>query len=174
MKADRQRAGFTIVELLIVIVIIAVLATIAIITFTGVQRRAYYNRALSESGAVARAVKLYYADKGQYPADVERNIPVAVFDYTGNQDTPAQWPKAPWPDSVYDYDYFLGSDGQPVAQISIRFCPINGPLSACKFPNEVWANNFDVQSSAYWCITGICRAHPDKPDDHPGYCLNCS
>ncbi len=173
MNQDGQRVGFTIVELLIVIVVIAILATITIIAFTGVQRRAYYNRAISESGAVAKAVGLYYADKGTYPADVERNIPVAIFDYTGNEEAPEEWPNAPWPGSVYDYDNFIGSDGNETVQVSIRFCPVGGPLSACQFPNEPWAADFDVQSSAYWCITGVCRAHPSSSDSHPAYCLNC-
>ena len=26
---------------------------------------------------------------------------------------------------------------------------------------------------AYWCITGVCRAHPSSSDSHPAYCLNC-
>ena len=174
MNRGGKRDGFTIVELLIVIVVIAILAVIAIVAFTGVQRRAYVNRAKSESAAVAKAVQLYYADRGAYPGDVQRNIPVGIFDYTGNESTPEQWPNAPWPGSVYDYDYFIGSDGREVAQVSIRFCPIGGPLSACRFPSESWATNFDVQSSAYWCIKGICKAHPDMPDNHPGYCLNCN
>lgn len=173
MEPRRSKNGFTIVELLIVIVVISVLATIAISTFTGIQGRAYRNRAYSESSAIANAVKLYYADRGTYPADVARNIPVAIFDYTGTQDPPTHWPQAPWPGSVYDYDHFIGSDSLPAVQISIRFCPIGGPLSACNFPAEPWAENFDVQSSAYWCITGVCRAHPDRPDDHPGHCFNC-
>lgn len=174
MKTGGQKAGFTIVELLIVVVVIAVLATLTIVAYTNFSRRAIKNRATLEISSIARAVSLYHADKGSYPADVQRNIPVGIFDYSGNEATPSQWPLAPWPGSVYDYDYFIGSDGKEVAQISIRFCPISGPLSACQFPNEPWAANFDLQSSAYWCITGICRAHPDSTDDHPAYCINCN
>ncbi len=174
MKAGGYRRGFTIVELLIVVVVIAVLATIAIVTYSHFSRRAMKNRAISEVSSIARAVDLYRADRGSYPADVERNIPVAIFDYSGTHAIPTHWPTAPWPGSVYDYDYFTGSDGEEVAQVSIRFCPIAGPIGACNFPNEPWAVGFDVQSSAYWCLTGICRAHPNMPDDHPGYCLNCN
>ena len=173
MKAGGQKQGFTIVELLIVVVIIAILAVITLVTYTEFSKRAYKNRAMSEAAAIARAVELYHADKDDYPPDVERNIPVGIFDYTGNEAAPSQWPQAPWPGSVYDYDRFAGSDGEEVIQVSIRFCPIGGPLNACHFPNEPWAAGFDVQSSAYWCIRGVCRAHPNVSDDHPGYCLNC-
>ena len=174
MKRGGQKQVFTIAELLIVVVVIAILAAITIVAYTGFTKRAYKNRAISEVSAIARAVNLYHADKGAYPADVERNIPVGIFDYTGNAGAPTQWPLAPWPGSVYDYDNFTGTDGQQVIQVSIRFCPLGGPLSACNFPDEPWViEGFDMQSSAYWCITGRCRAHPDSTDSHPAYCINC-
>lgn len=173
MKAGNKRSGFTIIELLLVIVVIAILAVLAVTSYRNLAARAYKNRATSEISSIARAVLLYQADRGSYPPDVERNIPVAIFDYTGNE-AASQWPKAPWPGSVYDYDYFTGSDGQDVVQISIRFCPIGGPLSACRFPNEPWAAGFDLLSSAYWCIKGRCRAHPDAIDNYPAYCMNCT
>ena len=173
MSIGGRKNGFTIVELLIVIVVVAILAVVSIVSYIGVSQRAYANRAQSELSSIARAVKLYYADKGQYPADVDRNIPVAIFDFSGDTSIPSQWPLAPWPGSIYDYDYFIGSDGNEVAQVSIRFCPLGGDITSCKFPREAWAQNFDVNSSAYWCITGKCRAHPQLPDNHPGYCINC-
>lgn len=168
----RQRHGFTLVELLIVIVIIAILATIGIVTYGNISRRAYESRASSELSAIARAVALYKSDKDTYPADVSRNIPVSIFDYSGGQ-VNANWPNGPWPGSTYDYDYFLDSGGKEVVQISIRFCPLGGQLSDCRFPNEPWTAGFGIDSSAYWCITGACRSHPNQPDDYPGYCLNC-
>lgn len=68
LKAKRSRSGgFTIVELLIVIVIIAILATLVIVTFTGYQQRARNNQRQTDIKAVQSYIEAYYADKGHYP-----------------------------------------------------------------------------------------------------------
>lgn len=64
-----KRLGFTIVELLIVIVVIAILATIVLIAYNGVQQQA---RASTVSSALTHATKqlnLYQVDNGSYPVD---------------------------------------------------------------------------------------------------------
>lgn len=165
------RHGFTIVELLIVIFVIGILAAIVIALYNGITQRAYDTRSQSEMSALTKAVQIFQAVNGRYPNDVSRGIPAEITPYIDGSST--NWPNAPWPGSIYDYDTFTGSDGNVVVQMSIRFCPMGEPLSACKFPNESWASGFNIDSSAYWCITGKCRAHPSQPDNYPGYCLNC-
>lgn len=164
--------GFTIAELLIVVVIIGVLGAVILVTYNGITKRAYTGRSRDEMSSIAKAIQMYQASNGRYPVDVARGIPAEVTPYiNGSSDN---WPNAPWPGSVYDYDTFTGSDGNEVVQMSVRFCPQGGPLSACQFPSESWAAGFDVDSSAYWCIKGKCRAHPNQPDNYPGYCINCN
>lgn len=60
--------GFTIVELLIVIVVIAILATISIVTYNGVQARAENNKTINVVGVYAKAFHLYAIDNGVYPS----------------------------------------------------------------------------------------------------------
>lgn len=163
--------GFTIVELLIVIVIIAILAAITIVAYNGIVEQSYKSRSVNELSSLTNAINIFYTINGRYPDDVGRGLPAEITPYiNGSSDS---WPNAPWPNSVYDYDSFTGSDGNPVVQMSIRFCPAGGSLSDCTFPPEPWAADFKVDSSAYWCIVGKCRAHPSQPDTYPGYCLNC-
>lgn len=64
----KQSKGFTIVELLIVIVIIGILATLVIVTFTGIQQKARDSQRQTDVGALNSHVTAYYAETGTYPA----------------------------------------------------------------------------------------------------------
>lgn len=59
--------GFTIVELLIVIVVIAILAAITIVAFNGVQARARDSQRQADVKAITKALELYYIDNGKFP-----------------------------------------------------------------------------------------------------------
>lgn len=69
-RPRQLRRGFTLVELLIVIVVIAILAAITIVAYNGVQSR---SRASSVQASVSQAVTklgLYYVDNNSYPSDL--------------------------------------------------------------------------------------------------------
>ena len=62
--------GFTIVELLIVIVVIAILAAIAIVSYNGIQNRAYNSAAANDAAMFAKKLELIKAELGRYPKSV--------------------------------------------------------------------------------------------------------
>ncbi len=62
-----NQKGFTIVELLIVIVVIAILAAISIVAYTGIQTRARNSAAFSLASQVSKKAEAYYAINGTYP-----------------------------------------------------------------------------------------------------------
>lgn len=64
----KQQSGFTIVELLIVIVVIGILAAITIVAYNGVQKRAQGSAASSALSQSAKKLALYQVDSGIYPA----------------------------------------------------------------------------------------------------------
>lgn len=66
-KGITDRRGFTIVELLIVIVVIAILAAITIVAYNGIQARAREAQRAQDIKSITKALELYYADKGVYP-----------------------------------------------------------------------------------------------------------
>jgi prepilin-type N-terminal cleavage/methylation domain-containing protein len=64
-----KEKGFTIVELLIVIVVIAILAAITIVGYNGIQKRAYWSQIYSEVHALSIYFDSYQIDNGAYPTD---------------------------------------------------------------------------------------------------------
>jgi prepilin-type N-terminal cleavage/methylation domain-containing protein len=181
-----QSKGFTLVELLLVISIISLLSSMILVSYKNVTGKAYASKTKQEMKQISYALELYAMDNNySYPCDVSRDLPPGIEKYLSSNH---EWPKAPWPGSVYDWDYWdpdSGSTGgcagdlaqnpktTPVYQISIRFCDISGTV--CRFPNGSWASNFDAKSSVYWCISGSCRAHGSMEYNHPGCCIggNC-
>jgi type II secretion system protein G len=66
-KSKTNDQGFTIVELLIVIVVIGILAALVITTFTGIQQRARNTERQTDIKAIHGQVEAYYAANGAYP-----------------------------------------------------------------------------------------------------------
>lgn len=62
-----KQKGFTIVELLIVIVVIGILAAITIVSYNGIQQRARDTQRKSDVATITKAIELYYIDNGQFP-----------------------------------------------------------------------------------------------------------
>jgi len=67
MWAKHKQAGFTIVELLIVIVVIAILAAISIVAYNGIQNRGKNSAAKSAAATVVKKAELYNTEVGYYP-----------------------------------------------------------------------------------------------------------
>lgn len=194
-----MKKGFTIIELLVVITLIGIFSSLIIIFLRGVFNSAYYTRAKSEMDTMGYALLLYSSkNNSNYPCDVSRDLPPGLEEYIS---TAPNWPKAPWPNAVYDWDYWNPSQSSsgcknpsespscqpsgycagelsenpksgPVYQISIRFCDALG--NNCDYPDEEWAQGFDRYSSVYWCISGPCRAHGSEAYNHPGCCMRGS
>lgn len=71
--------GFTIVELLIVVVVIAILAAITIVSYNGIRQRATEASIQNKESQAAKKVEIYKLDNGTYPQDQ------ATFDGLLNQ-----------------------------------------------------------------------------------------
>jgi prepilin-type N-terminal cleavage/methylation domain-containing protein len=65
-----KQQGFTIVELLIVIVVIGILAAITIVAYNGVQNRAKTSSAQSLANAIVKKAEAYNTLKSNYPAAI--------------------------------------------------------------------------------------------------------
>ena len=67
MTTSIRRGGFTIVELLIVIVVIGILAAISLVAFSSVQAKARDVSRISDLKIIQKAVESYKAINGTYP-----------------------------------------------------------------------------------------------------------
>lgn len=172
------------IEILIVMAILSILASIVVASVWSSRERAYLARAKEELRNIANAIDLFRLDNDlEYPPDANRDLPIGIETYLS---TKTDWPRAPWPGSVYDWDYWDSNSANPdagdissppsgvVHQISIRFC-ITGDPPVCNYPMQDWADDFGYFSSAYFCIDGPCRAHGSQSIDYPGCCMggNC-
>jgi len=66
--ATKNKHGFTIVELLVVIVVIGILVGITIVSYGAIQQRARDSERSSDVTQLKIALEKYHADNGQYPA----------------------------------------------------------------------------------------------------------
>ena len=66
-----SQKGFTIVELLIVIVVIGILAALVITTYNGIQQKGRNTERTTDLKAVQGQLEAYYAQNGRYPANTD-------------------------------------------------------------------------------------------------------
>lgn len=169
-RSKNQNSGFTLVELLIVLSIIGLLLHYILPVLSSAKDKAYFVRAQAEFSSVHASLEQYLSSYGSFPPDANRDIPPGLEEFLA----PGIWPDAAWPGSVFDWENWNDPDnpGEKIYQISVRFCPIGQPTK-CRFPNNEWAEDFDIYSAVYYCIAGACRSHLSRPISHPGYCINC-
>lgn len=115
---DTNKAGFTIVELLIVIVVIAVLAAITVVAYSGIQRNTVNVNKSTNMVQWQKIFKLYYAQHGRWPAE------------------PAAHPRSSIP-----HTYCLGKDFKWDACWNVYdVMGTNGVYGSGPYPNEVIAH----------------------------------
>ncbi|MBU1000527.1 type II secretion system GspH family protein [Patescibacteria group bacterium] len=89
MDIMNRKHGFTLVELLITVSIIAILASIGISVYSSLQKNARDGKRQADLRSIQSALEQYYSDQGFYPAETPNPfIPGNPLDgCTGNSDT---------------------------------------------------------------------------------------
>ena len=91
----RQERGFTMVELMVVVIILGILATAVVFNVSGLIGDAKVNKAKTDIRTLKDACMLFKAKKGKWPKNLDELT-------QGIQAMVEAVPKDPW-DSKYDY-----------------------------------------------------------------------
>jgi len=78
VSIQKKQSGFTIVELLIVIVVIGILAGLVITTFSGIQQKARDTERETDIKALHGQIEAFWAQKGYYPSLTDMNTAAFV------------------------------------------------------------------------------------------------
>lgn len=70
IKEDKRQQGFSIGELLMVMVILALLGSIGTPAFLAARENAQKNKDISNMNAIRTALQTYYTDRGEYPKSI--------------------------------------------------------------------------------------------------------
>jgi len=116
MKYLKSSRGFTLIEMLIVVTIIAVLASMILVGMGGARVKTRDARRISDLHNVQNGLELYFSTKGHYP--VATTWDALTTELTGADVGVSRVPKDPLSDHKYYYgnnddgvptDYVLGA-----------------------------------------------------------------
>lgn len=79
---EKTKKGFTLVELLVVIVILGILTTIGLFAFQSSQKKSRDSRRKSDLQEITKALELYNNDHGSYPGASSGKIAGCDINYT--------------------------------------------------------------------------------------------
>ena len=83
MISQIKQKGFTIVELLIVIVVIGILAAISIVAYNNVTQKARDDQRISDVRNIVNATASYHAEEGQWIAPANIQTALGGYDTVG-------------------------------------------------------------------------------------------
>lgn len=100
-KQANNRDGFTIVELLIVVVVIAILAAITIVAYNGITKKAQYTSNVVTAKQYVSVLQLYKAQTGSYPYSGG----ASMVGYCLGKGYPTNYDADPSGDCINDLDF---------------------------------------------------------------------
>lgn len=94
MRHNLKR-GFTLVELMVVIVILGIIGTVAFVFVMDKPDKAKWTKAQTEMGEVVKALNTYNLDRGDYPDSID-----AIADQFNGKVPTTPFPSSPTPMSA--------------------------------------------------------------------------
>lgn len=138
-RTQKPRAGFTLLEVMVVIVILGVLASLVVPNLLGNKEKADRQKAISDIVALENALDMYRLDNGRYPT-TEQGLEALIQQPANMADSRnyrtggyiKRLPKEPWGNDyqylspgekglfdVYTWEQMVRKTGRALAQISV-------------------------------------------------------
>lgn len=138
-RTQKPRAGFTLLEVMVVIVILGVLASLVVPNLLGNKEKADRQKAISDIVALENALDMYRLDNGRYPT-TEQGLEALIQQPANMADSRnyrtggyiKRLPKDPWGNDyqylspgekglfdVYTWEQMVRKTGRALAQISV-------------------------------------------------------
>jgi prepilin-type N-terminal cleavage/methylation domain-containing protein len=102
--------GFTLVELLVVICIIGIMASIGLVAFSSAQARSRDAQRKSDLKEVSGALELFYSDYGRYPDSSGGEIQACSYDPVSRTGAACTWGTGTFTDGRTTYFKVLPKD----------------------------------------------------------------
>jgi len=142
-----MRKGFTLLELLIVIAILAILSTIVIFTLDPLEtmKKARDVQRISDLNTLKSAIQLFLIETGTTSAAVQCGTPMTC----SSTQTMANTPALNW----LHIDFTTMPSGSPIARVPVD--PVNSAVYYYNFRSSTTATNFEIDcklESKYYTV----------------------
>ncbi len=105
----QQQAGFTLIEIMVVILILGLLATLVVQSLRGATDKAKRTKAMADIAELKTALDRYYIDNGSYPSS-DQGLQALVSPPGGQGGDPEGYIKRV-PNDPWNHPYVYQSDG---------------------------------------------------------------
>ncbi len=106
--SKRKPGGFTLLELIVVITIIGILASLVVVKTSGFGPRARRMKVESDSANILKVAEAIYVETGRWPETIEDMINATDFNGMQLSASLDEYPKDPW-GGEYTYELLDGS-----------------------------------------------------------------
>lgn len=157
LRRSRQKLGFTLVEILVVVMLVALLTTIGLVLWRGVDARAFNNRVLFAMTTYRDAFTLYASQEKRFPSVPTSGSYCLKYGGLTGAEVNSRWPSASKPvnttaGGVTEPSYFC-RDFLETATSHASYPPLTRALesvSKINIPTESSQYLIDTYSGGIW------------------------